>query len=122
MSDHGTIGAQLGMLRQPTSYTPASYGTSRLMDATSQHFVPYSGPSVTVSGTVQQNGTPAARVVRAYRRYDGKLLGETTSDPTTGAFSIDCLGTTGQVYVLALDDTGTAPDYNAQIKDLIIPV
>lgn len=79
------------------------------------------GPYVTVSGTVKQNGAAVTRIVRAYRRRDGYMLGESTSDPATGAFSIDCLGFVGPVYVLALDDTDTAPDFNAEIFDLITP-
>lgn len=121
MSDHGAIGAQIGDIRRATSTPPANYGITRLMNPATQHFTAYSGPYLTVSGTVQQAGSPAARVVRAYRRFDGKLLGEATSDPTTGAFEIDCLGCAGPVYVLAIDDLTNAPDYNAEIFDLITP-
>lgn len=81
---------------------------------------PQNGPSL--SGTVKQNGTPVARVVRAYCRLTGERLGETTSDPTTGAFSINAKGRTDYCYVIAFDDLGVAPDYNAAIYDLVLPV
>lgn len=82
----------------------------------------YTGPVTALSGTVKQNGTPVARTVRAYHRKTGKVLGETVSDGTTGAFSILAQGSTDYCYVVALDDLTAAPDYNAGIFDLVIPV
>lgn len=75
-----------------------------------------------ITGTVKQNGVVAARLVRAYRRLNSEFLGEATSDGVTGTFSINARGKTDACYVIAFDDTGSAPDYNAQIFDLVIPV
>lgn len=75
-----------------------------------------------ISGTVKQGGVACARTVRAYCRLTGEVLGEATSDGTTGAFSINARGKTDSCYVIALDDLTASPDYNAQIFDLIIPV
>lgn len=42
-----------------------------------------------VNGTVRDvNNNPVARVVRAYRRSDGLLVGQTTSNATTGDYSM----------------------------------
>jgi hypothetical protein len=58
-----------------------------------------------VSGTITDiNANPIARVIRAYRRDTGALLGEATSHPTTGAYSIDTAGHAGEVQVVMLDD------------------
>ena len=71
-------------------------------------------------GTVRDSANAlCARTVRAYRRSDGLLAGSTTSDGTTGAFSIDALDTSAHT-IIALDN-GT-PDENAQIFDSVIPV
>jgi len=74
------------------------------------------GPRVKVSGTVQENGSSAARTVFVYDQNTGALLGKTKSDPTTGAFSLLCLGR-GKVFVVALD----SPSYQAQVYDNITP-
>lgn len=78
------------------------------------------GPATSISGTVTESGVPVARIVRAYSRASGALRGQTTSDAITGHFSIGLSGI-GQVFVVALDDTGVAPDYNAKIFDLVVP-
>jgi hypothetical protein len=75
-----------------------------------------------LTGTVKQNGTNVSRTVRAYCRLTGEILGEAVSDGTTGAFSINARGRTDYCYVVALDDLNSAPDYNAAIFDLVIPV
>lgn len=42
-----------------------------------------------ISGTVRDiNNSPAQRIVRAYRRSDGVLMAETTSDPSTGSYTL----------------------------------
>jgi len=58
----------------------------------------------TISGVVKDiNGNGVARTVRAYRRDTGVLVGEVTSNGTTGAYSI---ATTfaGEHNVVMLDD------------------
>lgn len=60
----------------------------------------------TISGTVlDPNGNPAARLVRAYRRSDGALVGSTVSSGTTGAYSMNCADES-EVSLIMLDDEG----------------
>lgn len=121
MADLGSIGNKLPAIQPANATTPPAAKISRLSDSRSFGNRCYSGPSVTISGTAKQAGSPAARTVRVYRRSDGALLGTTTADPSTGAYSIDCLGNTGEVYAIELPETGTTPDLNAQILDGITP-
>lgn len=97
--------------------TPAAFSTRATLrnDAGLQ-------TSPMITGTVKQSGVAVARTVRAYRRLTGEVLGETVSDGSTGAFSINARGKTDNCYVVALDDLTAAPDYNALIFDLVIPV
>jgi hypothetical protein len=67
------------------------------------------GGSGVITGTVKIKGTPdyaVSRRVRLYRDRDGILVGETWSDPTTGAYSFDGLDRSQKYTVLALDHTG----------------
>lgn len=90
----------------------------------------------TVSGIVQINGQPASRIVRAFsydavhHEVDGtpvlaaRTLGETKSDPETGAYNIDLLGSySGEVFVVAFDDYGRefAPNLPLAIGDRVHP-
>lgn len=69
--------------------------------------------SYTVSGLVKQDGVAAARTVRLYQRDTGALLGTTTSNAITGAYSFTT-AFNSEVQVVCLDDfTGTI--YNDQI-------
>lgn len=75
---------------------------------------------VLIAGTVKDASDAfAARTVRVHRRSDGAVAGTTTSNGTTGAFSIAALDNTAH-YAVCLDD-GT-PDENALIFDNITPV
>lgn len=74
-----------------------------------------------VTGLVKEQGTPVSRVVRVYRRDTGAFMGETTS-AGDGTFTLYLGNYSGEVYVIALDDIGTTPDFNASIKDRIVPV
>lgn len=79
----------------------------------------YDGPPM-LSGTVRDaSNALVARVVRAYRRSDGILIGQTTSDASTGVFSIATLDATAHTVIVL--DNGT-PDENALIFDSEIPV
>lgn len=70
-------------------------------------------------GTVKDSSNAfAARTVRAYRRSDGALAGSTTSNGTTGAFSVSALDATAH-YAVCLDND---LDENALILDNITPV
>lgn len=75
----------------------------------------------TLSGVVlNAAGEGCARLVCAYRRDTGALIGSTTSHATTGVFSISS-SYAGECFVVALDDdAGT--DYNALIFDRVTPV
>ncbi|MEY2653678.1 MAG: hypothetical protein RLZZ524_706 [Pseudomonadota bacterium] len=72
-----------------------------------------------VSGEVRDgNNALCARTVRAYRRDTGALVGSTTSDSITGAYTIDC-ATLDEVTRIVLDDA-SSPLYN-DIVDRVIP-
>jgi hypothetical protein len=70
--------------------------------------------SVSVSGVITDDANlPCQRTIRAYDRATGALITSTTSDPSTGAYSID-LANTDEVQLVALDDSaGTV--YNDKI-------
>lgn len=82
----------------------------------------YTGPRKYLLGTVKESGVNVARLVRAYHRVTGQFLGETTSNATTGAFTLESMGWSDNCYVVAFDSLALAPDYNAVIYDLVIPV
>lgn len=73
-----------------------------------------------LQGTVQDHlGNKLGRVVRAYNRTSGRLVGVVNSDPTTGEFKIFVPDANGIYYAVALDEfSGTK---NALIKDRIAP-
>ena len=74
------------------------------------------------SGTVLEAGLPVARLVRAYRRDTGELVGQTTS-AGDGTFSLSTGSAANkECYVVAVDDTGTLPVLNAQIFDQVTGV
>lgn len=74
----------------------------------------------TVSGNVKDDTTSnASRIVRAYRRSDGLLMGEATSDGTTGNYSIGC-SSTDPVDVVCLDDAGGVT-YNTLVHAGVTP-
>lgn len=75
-----------------------------------------------LAGTVMELGVPVRRLVRAYHRKTGDLIGETYSDTTTGAFSLESKGWGDACYVIAFDDLTDTPDYNAKIYDLVTPM
>lgn len=75
-----------------------------------------------VSGTVSVLGVlTSGYVVRAFRRDNGALLGQTVSK-AGGVFSIPIYSYNGEVTVVAYDDTGASPDFNAVVFDRVIPV
>lgn len=70
-----------------------------------------------IAGTVLDDaGDPVARVVRAYRRDTGALVGNTTSDAGDGSYSMD-FTTLDECTVICLDDAA-GDDYN----DLVLRV
>lgn len=75
----------------------------------------------TVAGTVlDATANPLQRTVRIYDRATGDKVDETVS-AADGSFSFsDLLGVPH--YIVALDDTADATDFNALIFDLVYPV
>lgn len=87
------------------SSTPV-YGTdaSGVISGTT-HFRTASTRSI--SGTVRDSsGAPVSRALRIYRRDTGALVGETTSDATTGAYSKNVGFLANEMQVVCLDDAG----------------
>lgn len=75
---------------------------------------------LTISGTVlNEAGLPVSRVVRAYRRSDGALISSTTSDPSTGAWSVSGLDNTTEMFVVCFDIIPGA-GRNALIYDQVL--
>lgn len=75
--------------------------------------------TLSFSGTVlDETGAPAARTVRAYRRSTGELVGEATSDGTTGAYQIYTPFNEDHSLEFLNDDDAL----NALIYDWVIPV
>lgn len=65
---------------------------------------PDSAPAPSISGKIRDDtGAPCSRIVRAYRRDTGALVGSTTSDATTGAYTLTVTAAT-EVTVVVLDD------------------
>jgi hypothetical protein len=72
-----------------------------------------------VSGNIKDSsGANAARTVRAYRRDTGALVGSTTSNGTTGNYTIDCT-TDVEVTVIAFDNATSGTYYNDQAARVI---
>lgn len=77
------------------------------------------GPLLTLSGTVQdEQFYPASRLIRVYRRDTGGIIGEATSDPVTGAFSIP-VEQTGGYTVLCLDDEAGLIENDYAVRTLL---
>lgn len=82
----------------------------------SAEFLEYAGQ---VSGNVKDAaGSNAARTVRAYRRDSGALVGSTTSNGTTGNYTINC-ATLDEVTVIAMDNATSGTYYNDQAARVI---
>ena len=91
-------------------YTGSSYSLD------SQAFLERAGE---VSGVVRNSaGALCARTVRAYRRSDGALIASTTSNGTTGAYSMS-FQTLDELSIVALDDQTSGTYYNDQIIRVI---
>lgn len=93
----------------------ARYGSGGFSVQTAA-FLDYAGQ---VSGNVKDSaGSNAARTVRAYRRDTGALVGSTTSNGTTGNYTINC-ATLDEVTVIALDNATSGTYYNDQAARVI---
>ena len=74
-----------------------------------------------ITGTVTDIlGAGLSRLVRAHAQTDGRLLAETTS-AGDGTFTLKTPAPyVGAIYVVAFDDLGIAPDYNAAITSNVV--
>ncbi|USV40907.1 hypothetical protein [Xanthomonas phage BUDD] len=80
---NGTTYAEEPMTTAPQSFMSGS------SQGTNCAFLIINAKTGTITGTVRDvNNNPAARKIRAYRRSDGLLVAETTSDSTTGNYTI----------------------------------
>ncbi|WEM34249.1 hypothetical protein [Xanthomonas phage X1] len=80
---NGTTYVEEPMVSAPQSLVSSS------STGTSCALMIVSAKTGTITGTVRDvNNNPAARKIRAYRRSDGLLVAETTSDGTTGNYTI----------------------------------
>lgn len=80
---NGTTYAEEPMFSAPKSLVAGS------TTGTTTSFIVINAKTGTITGTVRDvNNNPAARKIRAYRRSDGLLVAETTSDATTGNYTI----------------------------------
>lgn len=77
-------------------------------------------PTEAWSGTVTNLGVPVQRTIRAFIRATGEIISETTSNPTTGAFTI-LLVPNVEHFVVCFDDDA-APVKNDLIKRKMITV
>lgn len=80
------------------------------------------GPYSTTIGSTKNIGTPTntpvRRRVRLHDQPTGRLVGETWSDPATGAYQFVGLRE-GVFYAVAFDHTG---QYNGQVMtDVVLP-
>lgn len=75
----------------------------------------------TLSGVVSQLGIPVKRLVRCYDRSSGLLVASTEANES-GQFSFSYLNPDDKYFVIAFDDLGQTPDYNAVVSDLLTPV
>jgi len=86
------------------------YDEARLTLGTARYTAAFTPPSAfpnfagQIAGVITDDAAaPVARVVRAYRRDTGALVGNTTSSAADGSYSMDLL-TLDQCSVIALDN------------------
>lgn len=86
---------------------------------------PFPNQLPVISGVVKDaSGNLAERLVRAYLRSSGKLLGQTLSNPATGDYSIP-VESDKECFVVCHDSSANPPSggtENAVILDRVIPI
>ncbi len=109
--------ADLGIFEpEGTLYTSETYSTFFTTDGISL-FDSVFGTPKTISGIIKNNDNQVtSRLIRVYRRSDGAFVGETTSNSTTGAYSINVVDS--EVYVVVIDND-TSPVLNDLIARVI---
>lgn len=97
----------------------ANFGASAFVYAVPSGYVGGLGAlAYQISGNIKNDaGANAARVVRAYRRDTGVLVGSTTSDAGTGNFTLTTEYPGEHTVVYLDDDDGTA--HNALVLDRV---
>ena len=75
-----------------------------------------------ISGIVKEAGDFVERTIRLYERSTGGLVDETISNSVDGTFFFGLVGGETEHYVVTLDDTSDATDYNALIYDRVLGV
>lgn len=89
-------------------------GSARYTEAFTAPAAAFSNFAGQITGVITDDASdPVARVVRAYRRDTGALVGNTTSSAGDGSYSMNLL-TLDQCSVIALDDA-SGDVYNDQI-------
>lgn len=135
MADAGSIGVNLSASYQITGVTPpavvgipvmlapvALAQPTTLLIGTQRATVSFTVTNFVVSGTVEVLGVATSGyVVRAFRRDNGVMVGETISG-AGGAFSMSIIGDDPEVTVLAYDNTSVSPDFNAVVADRVVPL
>ena len=98
----------------------AIYNAELSLDRIEAHYQA-GAESLSIAGVVtDDDGQPAARTVRAYRRSSGVFLAETTSSAVDGSYTLSIAGS-GEVQRIALaDDVAEGVVYNDKI-DRVIP-
>lgn len=111
-----------GSSSTPSGTITANFGATPFAMSVPQGYMPGFGTVFTypISGNVKDaSGANAARTVRLYRRSDGRFIGSTTSNPSTGDYSFDSFYG-GEIQRIVLDDdAGTL--YNDLIDRVLLP-
>lgn len=90
----------------------------------SMHLTPdvsIAGGTGTITGTTKNTGTPntpVRRRVRLHEQSSGRIVRETWSDATTGAYTFSEVNGSLKYYIVSFDHTGT---YNGVIKSDVTP-
>ena len=97
-----------GLARNVTTYTPSAAP------------FPGGGPAYTLSGTVRDaTGALASRKVAAYREETNALVGTTTSDATTGVYSIEVPTDSAHTLIFY---PAVGEDLNALVLRGVLPI
>ena len=116
------LAAGSGTSVTPSGNIEANFGATSFAAPAPQGYAPGFGTvfTYTISGNVKDaSGANTARTVRLYRRSDGMFIGSTTSDPSTGNYSVDSFYGGEMQRIVLDDDAGTL--YNDLIDRVLLP-
>jgi hypothetical protein len=74
-------------------------------------------PVTYITGTITEDGSPAAKRLRLYDQETGHLVAETFSN-VSGVYTFNDVSTSNAYYIVAFDEDGS-PMKNAQVLDKI---